>query len=59
MSHTWQDLSKIGEVLEELVDKSLTSSERNLIESFSDQHSRRGSLSERQLEVLEEIWVRY
>jgi len=37
---------------------SLTESEVNLVASFEDQFKRRGGLSERQMEILEDIYKR-
>lgn len=59
MPHTL-DESRVGEVLEQLLnDDRLTKWERNFCESLQAQVDEGKKLSERQLEVLERIHVRY
>lgn len=59
MAHTL-DVKRIREVLdvvESETDK-LSAWEQQFIESASDQYARNGSLSEKQLEVLERIYLK-
>ena len=59
MAHTL-DVKRIREVLdvcESETDK-LSPWEQNFLESVSDQYTRKGSLSDKQLEILERIYLK-
>ena len=59
MPHTL-DVKRIREVLDvvEIEMDKLTSWEQLFIESVSDQYTRKGSLSDKQLEILERIYLK-
>lgn len=59
MPHTL-DVKRIREVLETCESEigSLTPWEQSFIESISDQYTNRGSLSEKQLAILERIYLK-
>jgi hypothetical protein len=59
VSHTL-DVSRVPEMLEQLLsDDRLTKWERNFCESLSAQLDEGYVLSDRQLEVLEQVWCKY
>jgi hypothetical protein len=59
MAHTL-DTSRLKEVFDDVEANTdrLTEWERQFLESVSDQFTQRGSLSEKQLEVLERIYLK-
>ena len=59
MAHTL-DVKRIREVLDTIESETdkLTTWEQQFIESVSDQYTRKGSLSEKQLEIVETIYMK-
>ena len=59
MSHTL-DITRLEEIFEGLEehDMKFTQWERTFIESVHEQYQRLGKLSERQCELLEQLWLR-
>ena len=55
------DPARIREVLDGLApeQRRMSQWEQNFLDSVTEQYDSRGSLSEKQMEILERLWVRY